>query len=244
MHLHRSTSIHSFVRSLVNSQPPAAFRNPYRAQAAASNLMIFLTKRDHRLQTLLLVGEAPGYRGAAVSGVALTSTAILVEPWQNPWNAFGPKSGYVAHTGAGTREATATMVWSGLASIFGDAPLPLTWNAVPFHPSRPDGTNAPLPRKSVDLGKEWLERLLALFPESVPVALGERAHEALSSIGMEHAKVRHPSRGGKQMFLAGLEDVRMKLSDERPSSPISPKASKAGLELPSERLLAALRPLS
>src|SRR5581483_11310354 len=71
------------------------------------------TRRD---APLLLVGEAPGYRGARVSGIPFTSERQL--------------------TGAGPAEATATIVHRVLAEL-GLASEVLLWNVVPTHPGTP-----------------------------------------------------------------------------------------------------------
>ena len=199
----------AFVAGLEVAQAPTHFRNPYQRSIAAKNLAAFLACHDPGERRLLLVGEAPGYRGAAISGVALASVGILTERWDDPWSLFGPESEFEAPEPCPfSAEATATMVWTILAELLSQGPAPLTWNAVPFHPvgSTPH-SNGSVRRRDVAIGRPWLERLLQLFPKANPVAVGVRASEALTELGIRHERVRHPSRGGKREFTRGLREI-------------------------------------
>jgi hypothetical protein len=210
----RSARIARFIALLADSRPGPKFANPYHRPEPRHNLELFLARAQSTRRTLLLIGEAPGYRGAAVSGVPLTSVGILTDPWDDVWGAFGPTAGYmIPEWGRYRREATATMVWAALAGLFGQHPLPLTWNAVPFHPlNGRNSSNAPLSARDIYIGTPMLEGLLDLFPNSYPVALGHRAAQALHLIGVhKFASIRHPSRGGKSDFVAGLTVVRGQL---------------------------------
>jgi uracil-DNA glycosylase len=66
---------------------------------------------EHEAAPILLVGEAPGFRGARISGIPFTSERQL--------------------TGTGPAEATATIVQATLAELELDV---LCWNVVPTHP--------------------------------------------------------------------------------------------------------------
>ena len=203
----RTNLLRTFVSDLAASSQIPGFRNPYHAPHAAHNLFQFLTLHDPLSEAPLLVGEAPGYRGAALSGVPLTSLSVLLEWRDDPWCAFG-QEGYRAPATAKPpyqREATATMVWRVLGQELSSEPLPLTWNAVPFHPLGPSSdSNRPVRPHEVRVGAQWIERLLVLFPRSRPLAVGRTASMALASIGVQHVPIRHPSRGGLGDFQTGI----------------------------------------
>jgi len=126
---------------------------------------------------LLLVGEAAGYRGARVSGLAFTSERQL--------------------TGAGPAEISATIVHRTLAEL-GIADDVLLWNLVPTHPHRP---GAPLSNRrpsaaEIAHGLPFVERLAE---GRRVLAVGRLAEQALGA-----PYVRHPSHGGASVFRATL----------------------------------------
>jgi len=125
----------------------------------------------------LLVGEAAGYRGARVSGLAFTSERQL--------------------TGDGPAEASATIVQRTLAEL-GVAGDVLLWNVVPTHPGTAR-TNRPPTRAEIEAGLRFIEPL-ARGREVVPV--GRVAERALGLAG-----IRHPSHGGAAAFREGLAAV-------------------------------------
>jgi uracil-DNA glycosylase family 4 len=123
---------------------------------------------------ILLVGEAPGYRGARVSGIPFTSERQL--------------------TGVGPAEASATIVHRVLAEL-GLAEDVLLWNVVPTHPGSPS-SNRPPSRAEVAQGLRFARELA---DGRLVVAVGRIAASAL---GAEY--VRHPSHGGASAFREGL----------------------------------------
>jgi uracil-DNA glycosylase len=101
-----------FVDRLAAARIGATF-NFYRegegADLRCERLRTYL--EEHDAADLLLVGEAPGWRGTRISGIPFTSERQL--------------------TGSGPAEATATIVRRTLAELELDA---LCWNVVPTHP--------------------------------------------------------------------------------------------------------------
>lgn len=165
----------AFVAELARARIGGTF-NQYaegpRAPLLRERLVAYLAAR--RRAPILLAGEAPGYRGARVSGLPFTSERQL--------------------TGRGPAEATATIVHRVLAELGLEEDV-LLWNVVPTHPGTP-ACNRPPTRAEVAAGLRFLEPLAA-GREVVPV--GRVAERALGRPG-----IRHPAHGGADLFRSGL----------------------------------------
>lgn len=162
------------------------------------NLRRYLAAMQEIGPRLLLVGEAVSYRGGRLTGIAFTSESMML--------CGGiPGDGYRKATTSPklSTEASATMVW---ATIRGIEPLPLLWNAFPFHPfarGNPHSNRMPT-NGELAIGQRFIEWLLRLFPIEEVVAIGNQADASLTSMAIEHVKVRHPSQGGKRKFVDGM----------------------------------------
>ena len=119
---------------------------------------------------MLLVGEAPGYRGARVSGIPFTSERQL--------------------TGRGPSEATATIVRRVLAELELEGET-LCWNVVPTHPGSARANRRPT-RAEVETGLSFLDRLAK---GRRVLAVGRLAQTVTDA-----PYVRHPSHGGAAAF--------------------------------------------
>src|SRR5204862_1012917 len=95
----------------------------------------YLAAREHT--RFLLVGEAPGYRGARISGLPFASERQL--------------------TGAGPAEATATIVRATLEELELEDDT-LCWNVVPTHPGSETANRRPT-RAEIEGGSRFLEQL-------------------------------------------------------------------------------------
>ncbi len=149
------------------------------------------------------MGEAPSYRGGRLTGIPFTSERIMMCGVEG--RILGADRGYRKATSGSkvSTEASATMVWATLRHI---DPLPLLWNAFPFHPfaaGNPASNRVPTAGELL-IGAPFLESLLRFFPIERVVAIGNLADRSLTRLGIAHQKVRHPSQGGKQKFLDGM----------------------------------------
>lgn len=170
------------------------------------NLRLYLEELAAIGPRMLLIGEAVSYRGGRLTGIAFVSEAVML-------GGVDTRSGRILGADRGYRKATpgpklsteasATMVWGTIKDI---EPLPLLWNAFPFHPfheGEPLSNRVPSAAELL-LGQPFIERLLELFPIEQVVAIGNQASLSLTRLGIEHEKVRHPSQGGKNQFVEGM----------------------------------------
>jgi uracil-DNA glycosylase len=175
--------------------------NQYRNVIRRENLRLYLEQIGE--PRMLLVGEAPSHRGGRLTGIAFTSEQIMLCGIDGRF--LGENRGYRKATPGPKRstEASATMVWATIKHI---DPLPLLWNAFPFHPfvtGNPFSNRIPSAEELL-LGAPFSESLMTLFPIEVVVAIGNFAERSLTRLGIAHTKVRHPSQGGKRKFVEGL----------------------------------------
>ena len=165
----------TFVEELASAEIGGTFnfyRDGERAAVLCNRLAAYLEARADA--PLLVVGEAPGYRGARVSGIPFTSERQL--------------------TGSGPAEATATIVRSVLEELELEEWV-LCWNVVPTHPGTPLSNRRPT-RAEVVAGLPFANQLAR---GRRVLAVGRLAQAALGA-----PYVRHPSHGGAAEFRTGL----------------------------------------
>ncbi len=174
--------------------------------ARRRNLRLYLGEMEAIGPRMLLIGEAVSYRGGRLTGIAFVSESVMLGGMDTRnGRILGADRGYRKATPGPklSTEASATMVWETIRAIH---PLPLLWNAFPFHPfgpDSPDSNRAPTANELL-IGQAFIERLLQLFPFREIVAIGNHASMSLQRMDIEHTKVRHPSQGGKILFVQGM----------------------------------------
>ena len=162
----------SFVERLAAARIGETFNQYADSQLRRDRLAAYLAERT--AAPLLLVAEAPGYRGTRISGVPLTSERQL--------------------TGTGPAEATATVVRAVLEEL-GIEDDVLLWNVVPTHPGTAS-SNRPPTRGEIEASAPFLAEL---SDGRRAIAIGRVAQ---ARIGGPY--VRHPSHGGAALFRTGL----------------------------------------
>ena len=176
----------SFVEELAAAEIGATYnfyREGPRAGLLRRRLVDYLATREHA--RFLLVGEAPGHRGARVSGLPFTSERQL--------------------TGSGPAEATATIVHRVLAEL-GVEDEVLLWNVVPTHPGSETSNRRPA-RDEVEAAFPFLDEVAR---GRVAIAVGRLAASLL-----EAPYVRHPSHGGAAAFRSGFDAATRALVQSR-----------------------------
>src|SRR3954452_4538623 len=141
---------------------------------------------------ILLLGEAPGWRGMTVTGVPFTSVREVeagVLPGlelpavpQAPW------------------EASSRVFWETMQQWRG--PLPLSWPVYPHHPfvdGRPLTNRTPR-SSEVRAGGPVAEELIRALGIETLVAVRRKAQGARAEAGIEAPAVRHPAQGGARVF--------------------------------------------
>lgn len=167
------------------------------------NLRLYLEELDARGPRMMLIGEAPSHRGGRLTGIAFVSETVMLSGVDLAYGRImGGDRGYRKATDGPrlSTEASATMVWGTIRAI---EPLPILWNAFPFHPFHPGEPESNRVPSAAELlvGERFIARLLKLFPIERVVAVGNQASLSLTRMNVEHTKVRHPSMGGKNQFV-------------------------------------------
>lgn len=202
--------IRKFVEDLGNKKLFPNARNPWdysnpKNEIRRQNLLGYFRKMHSLKPTVLLVGEAPGYRGCGRVGMPFSSEKlILSHPFFQDRGTFT-----IENTENPIAEASASIVWKTLDSL--DF-YPLMWAAYPYHPHKPGdvlSNRAPRPEEIL-VGQEFIQRLIEIFSIKKVVAVGRVAEKNLADMEIFAPSIRHPSHGGATLFAEGLTDLMKK----------------------------------
>lgn len=197
--------IEKLLKKLADFPHSTTVGNPYIEQYALDNLRHYF---DYMLnqtgKRVLLVGEAPGYRGCRITGIPFTSGRVFLQIPHPLLIALKDKI-QIPQLEA---ESTATIVWNYLA---GRDKTPLFWNSFPFHPHHKNKVhgNRPPTDAEVNFGSEILGELHQIYKPDFVAGIGRKGATALRQIlpGQTISYIRHPSNGGKTQFIEGMNSV-------------------------------------
>lgn len=171
-----------------------------------ANLQVFLKQLLPWKPTVLLIGEAPGYRGAWRTGVNFCSEKIMMGPADRFGLFGGEAAGYrlIDPDERLRSEASSTVV----QRVFQELPCPpLVWPAFPLHPHTPgkdDSNRTPTPAELRRDALPQLEQLISLYKPKHIAAVGNIGMGCLEQLGISATKIRHPAHGGGPAFRDGL----------------------------------------
>lgn len=147
---------------------------------------------------ILVVGEAPGWRGCRFTGVPFTSEAQLTGG-ELPF-------GGTASSGWGKvlREASATIFWKSMLPFY---PHFFNWNCLPLHPHRPGlaASNRNLSSGEIAPYDHLLVSVADILAPQAILAVGRQAQTCLGRNAIKHTAIRHPAHGGDKTFQDGVQ---------------------------------------
>ncbi|MDF2547651.1 MAG: uracil-DNA glycosylase-like protein [Anaerosolibacter sp.] len=206
----------NFVEELATTEVTPNVYNQYayefiENEVRRNNLLIYLKQMCKHKPKIILVGEAPGYRGCRLTGVPFTSEHLLINNMTG-LDLFGKEVGYrlAVEKDKLLKEATATIIWETLLKY--DI-ISLSWNAFPFHPHKkgePQSNRAPL-KGELLMGERPLLGMIEMYNIKQVVAVGGKAEQTLNKLNIPCHKVRHPAQGGKNEFVEGMKALKEKL---------------------------------
>ena len=203
-------ALNTFLSLLVQGAGPLVF-NPWRDhdagtdahQDAAAARLQRLHAHLNTTARYLLLGEAPGYQGCHVTGMAFTSERLLLAGSIPRIDIAGQR---LSTRHIPWSEPSATTVWAALHELH-IAEQTILWNAFPWHPHKPGNlqtnrTPTPGERRS---GQPVLQSLLQHLGSVQVLAVGQQAAASLRELGLEAKTLRHPSMGGAALFRQQLK---------------------------------------
>jgi uracil-DNA glycosylase len=166
------------------------------------NLRAYL--ETFRAARFVLVGEAPSFHGCRFSGIPFTAEEQLVGASPLWW----AKDGVYKRTSRRARlmsEHSGSIVWECL----GKRRDVVLWNAFPWHSHMPGDVTKNRKPTTYELEKASgvLRSFIGIFPGTGVYAVGRTAERALGDIGIAATYIRHPARGGKPAFMAGVAGI-------------------------------------
>lgn len=166
--------------------------------------------------SVLVVGEAAGPWGCRFSGIPFTGEKQLLDKF------FPYSGGQSSKVPPGRPTRVEPPYISKSAEMFWEIMLPrhtefLVWDAFPLHSHKGDDVltiRNPTTSEVAHFRKALVLIKTYMKPREV-IAVGRKADNELAAMGEPRSYVRHPSRGGKGEFCAGMAEIFARTSGKR-----------------------------
>lgn len=181
--------------------------NQYQDEGPRNNLKLYFKYLLRNKCDILLIGEAPGYKGCRLTGIPFTSETVIKKAQHKMFRELGSGIKLCSRNKAFS-ENTATIFWD----FFGtDKQIPILWNAFPFHPhkeGKPESNRRPN-SSEIEEGREYLKMVYNLFQPKKLCSIGCVGEHILNNLfpNEKIIYIRHPSFGGKKEFEKGIRAV-------------------------------------
>lgn len=178
--------------------------NQYQNNCILNNLNAYITYLLRYNTDILLIGEAPGYRGCRLTGIPFTSGEVIKTSKHNIFMEIDNEIMLPQILS----ENTATILWEFIGI---NKSVPILWNAFPFHPhqsGKPESNRKP-DASEIKEGETYLRIIYDLFKPRKLCSLGRVGESILRELFPEStiSYIRHPSYGGKKDFIEGMNKV-------------------------------------
>ena len=199
-----------FIEELAQAESNSILTNVYAGSSLQNeicrhNLSLYFHYMLKNNSHVILVGEAPGYRGCRLSGIPFTCEDMFTQEWLP--DLMGINLGYrIFSKDKPERELSALTVWPKLKEWYNQyGKVPLLWNICPFHPHKEnnDKSNRTPYAQEIMAGKEFLIKLLDLFEIKHIGSIGRKAEKAIK--GMKH---------GSNVFGKNIEQFMYLVNDK------------------------------
>ncbi len=210
-----------FIEELAQAESNSILTNVYAGSSLQNeicrhNLSLYFHYMLKNNSHVILVGEAPGYRGCRLSGIPFTCEDMFTQEWLP--DLMGINLGYrIFSKDKPERELSALTVWPKLKEWYNQyGKVPLLWNICPFHPHKEnnDKSNRTPYAQEIMAGKEFLIKLLDLFEIKHIGSIGRKAEKAIKGMKHETFYLRHPAHNGSNVFGKNIEQFMYLVNDK------------------------------
>lgn len=197
--------IDEFFNKLTKKEDSSTVKNPYLDKKVSENLRLYLSEiLKIKGKRILLVGEAPGYKGCKITGIPFTSGKVF-NRFNHPLLIQIRDHIKLSKVES---EITATIFWEYLTQ---KGVTPIFWNSFPFHPHPADNENKNRVPTSeeVNSGMEYLRLIYLIYEPEIVAGIGNKGFECAKKTfpDLNITYIRHPSFGGKSKFIEGMDQI-------------------------------------